>query len=223
MRMSKQSIAALIDHTLLKPETTLNHIHELCDEALTYRFASVCVNPVWVKYCAERLQRSTVKVCTVVGFPLGATTTVSKVVETAEAIEDGATEIDMVLNIGGLKSGKLELVEADIAAVVQASESQALVKVILETGLLTDEEKRIACRLSKKAGAAFVKTSTGFAGSGATTHDVSLMRDTVGPDMGVKASGGIRDLETAQAMIKAGATRIGASASVAIVEAEVRG
>lgn len=216
--MSEQSLASIIDHTLLKPEATRDQINALCDEALTYEFASVCVNPGWVSHCAKRLQQSKVKVCTVVGFPLGATTTGSKVAETEEAVRNGATEIDMVLNIGWLKSGMTDEVEADIAAVVQAAGPDALVKVILETGLLTDEEKRTACRISKAAGAAFVKTSTGFAGSGATVDDIRLMRETIGPHMGVKASGGVRDFVTAKAMVDAGATRIGASSSVAIVE-----
>lgn len=215
--MSKPLSASIIDHTLLKPEATSHQIDQLCHEALTYKFAAVCVNPGWVKHCAKRLKNSSVKVCTVVGFPLGATTTNCKVAETEEAIRNGATEVDMVINIGWLKSGMYKETASDIRAVVQACETRALVKVILETGLLTDEEKRTACQISQEAGAAFVKTSTGFAGSGATTYDIALMRKAVGPEMGVKASGGIRDASTAQAMVNAGATRIGASASVAII------
>lgn len=216
--MSRKTLAPLIDHTLLKADATVSQIIQLCEEALTYRFASVCVNPAWVKHSAKYLRGSPVKVCTVIGFPLGATTTNTKVAETKESIHNGATEIDMVLNVGWLKSGLLSQVEADIAAVVQAAGADALVKVILETGLLTNAEKRTACQISRTAGAAFVKTSTGFAGSGATVEDIAMMRKEVGTELGVKASGGIRDFATAEAMIKAGATRIGASASVAIVQ-----
>lgn len=215
--MSKQSLASIIDHTLLKPEATKTEIHRLCDEAIRYGFATVCVNPGWVRLCAEYLQGSEVHVCTVIGFPLGATTTTSKVMETEEAVRSGATELDMVLNIGWLKSGFISRVQQDIAAVVKAAGRNAIVKVILETGLLTDEEKRQACQISREAGAAFVKTSTGFAGTGATIADVCLMRQAVGSELGVKASGGIRDHETALAMVEAGATRIGASSSIAIV------
>lgn len=215
--MTEPSLASIIDHTLLKPEATSDQIDTLCHEALTYRFASVCVNPAWVAQCAERLRGSRVRVCTVVGFPLGATTTAVKATETEDAVQNGAAEIDVVLNIGWLKSGLFERVKADIAEVVRTAGASVPVKVILETGLLTDEEKKTACRISREAGAAFVKTSTGFAGSGATVRDIRLMREAVGPRMGVKASGGIRDYDTAIAMVHAGATRIGSSSSVAII------
>ena len=215
--MTEPSLASIIDHTLLKPEATSDQIDTLCHEALTYQFASVCVNPAWVAQCAERLRGSRVRVCTVVGFPLGATTTAVKATETEDAVQNGATEIDVVLNIGWLKSGFFERVAADIAEVVRTAGASVPVKVILETGLLTDEEKKTACRISREAGAAFVKTSTGFAGSGATVRDIRLMREAVGPRMGVKASGGIRDYDTAIAMVHAGATRIGSSSSVAII------
>lgn len=205
-----------IDHTLLKPEATAEMIDKLCDEAKTYDFASVCVNPFWVKRAAERLAGTDVKVCTVIGFPLGATTRTVKAAETRDAIANGATEIDMVLNVGALKSGDLQTVKEDVAAVVEAA-GGVLVKVILETGLLTDEEKVTACQLCVEAGAHYVKTSTGFGPGGATVEDIALMRKTVGPDIGVKASGGVRDRATALAMIEAGATRIGASAGIAIV------
>ncbi|NGQ94136.1 deoxyribose-phosphate aldolase [Brevibacillus sp. SYP-B805] len=205
-----------IDHTLLKPEATAAMIDKLCDEAKQYDFASVCVNPFWVKRAADRLAGSDVKVCTVIGFPLGANTPEVKAAETRDAIANGASEIDMVLNVGALKSGDLETVKRDIAAVVNAA-GGVLVKVILETGLLTDEEKVTACKLCVEAGAHYVKTSTGFGPGGATVEDVALMRKTVGPDIGVKASGGVRDRATALAMIEAGATRIGASAGIAIV------
>jgi len=206
----------LIDHTLLKPEATLAMIDRLCAEAREYQFASVCVNPFWIKRCAEQLAGTQVKVCTVIGFPLGATSTAAKAAEARDAVANGAQELDMVLNIGALKSGDLESVKADIAAVKQAS-GGALVKVILETGLLTEEEKVAACRLGVEAGADFVKTSTGFGPGGATVEDVALMRRIVGDKLGVKASGGVRDRETALAMVKAGATRIGTSSGVAIV------
>jgi deoxyribose-phosphate aldolase len=185
------AIAQLIDHTLLKPEATREQIDRLCHEALEYRFASVCVNPTHVARCAELLRESDVKVCTVVGFPLGATTTAVKAYETRQAIDDGATEIDMVINVGALKSGDFDTVQADIAAVVDTAHAAgALVKVIIETALLSDEEKAAACRLAQAAGAEFVKTSTGFGPGGATVEDVALMRRVVGPEMGVKASGG---------------------------------
>lgn len=212
-----RDLARMIDHTLLKPDATREQIQTLCQEALTYQFASVCVNPHWVPLAAELLKGSSVKVCTVIGFPLGATSTAAKAFEAADAIAHGAREVDMVLNIGALKSGDLDAVQQDIAVVVEAARGKALVKVILETGLLTREEKITACRLAKAAGADFVKTSTGFGHGGATVEDVALMRETVGPDMGVKASGGVRDEATARAMIRAGATRIGASAGVSIV------
>lgn len=212
-------IAHLIDHTLLKPEATVQEITQLCHEALLYNFASVCVNPTHVKTAANLLKNSDVKVCTVVGFPLGATSTTAKVAETQQALADGATEIDMVVNIGALKGQDNGLVEQDIAAVAAAAHSRgAICKVIIETALLTDEEKVRACQLAKKAGADFVKTSTGFSSGGATIEDVQLMRQAVGPHLGVKASGGIRNLLDAQNMVAAGATRLGASAGVKIVQ-----
>jgi deoxyribose-phosphate aldolase len=213
-----KKIARFIDHTLLKPDATPEAIKKLCAEAIKYNFASVCVNPTNVAQASELLRGSNVKVCTVVGFPLGATTTTTKVIETRDAIANGAEEIDMVINVGALKSGKDNLVLDDIKAVVDAAKGKAIVKVILETALLSKEEKVKACLLAKMAGADFVKTSTGFGPGGATVEDIKIMRATVGPEMGVKASGGIRNIETALAMIKAGATRIGASASVAIVK-----
>jgi len=213
------SLASMIDHTLLKPDATPDQIAQLCFEARKYGFASVCVNPGWVELCAKLLEGSPVKVCTVIGFPLGATAPEVKVYETINAIEHGASEIDMVINIGALKARDLELVARDIRGVVLAAhERGAIVKVIIETSLLSDEDKVIACLVSKEAGADFVKTSTGFSGGGATVHDVELMRRVVGPTMGVKASGGVRTFEDAEAMIKAGATRIGASAGVKIIQ-----
>ncbi|WP_431809212.1 deoxyribose-phosphate aldolase [Brevibacillus agri] len=205
-----------IDHTLLKPEATQEMIDKLCAEAKEHDFMSVCVNPFWVKRSAELLAGTDVKVCTVIGFPLGANTTAAKVVETRDAIANGATEVDMVLNVGALKSGDLETVKQDVAAVKQAA-GDVLVKVILETGLLTDQEKEIACKLCVEAGADYVKTSTGFGPGGATVEDIALMRKTVGPDIGVKASGGVRDGEAALAMIEAGASRIGTSSGISIV------
>ena len=210
-------LARYIDHTLLKPEATEDQFRKLCEEARQHSFASVCVNPSWVALCAGLLKGSPVKVCTVIGFPLGATTPTTKAIETRDAIANGADEIDMVINVGALKSGNDALVKDDIEAVVAAARGRAIVKVILETALLTKEEKIKACLLSKMAGADFVKTSTGFVPGGATVEDIALMRETVGPDMGVKASGGIRDTKTAADMVAAGATRLGASASVAIV------
>ena len=213
------SIAKMIDHTLLKPDATQQEIAQLCFEARKHGFASVCVNPTWVPLCAQLLQASEVKVCTVIGFPLGATSSETKAFETETAIRQGATEIDMVINIGALKARDLETVAKDIRGVVNAAHRHnIIVKVIIETSLLTDEEKTIASLLSKEAGADFVKTSTGFAGGGATAHDVALMRKVVGPEMGVKASGGVRTFEDAESMIKAGATRIGASAGVKIIQ-----
>lgn len=208
-----------IDHTALKPDTSQAQIDVLLAEAKEYDFMSVCVNPTWVAYATEVLKNSDVKVCTVIGFPLGANTPAVKAFETKDAVANGADEVDMVINIGALKSGNLALVEEDIRAVVEAS-GDVLTKVIIETCLLTDEEKEIACRLSQKAGADFVKTSTGFSTGGATVADVALMRQTVGSDMGVKASGGARSYEDAVAFIKAGATRIGASSGVAIMKGE---
>lgn len=212
-------VAAMIDHTLLKPDATRADIEKLCREAAEFRFATVCVNPAWVALAARLLRGSGVGVCSVVGFPLGATTPDVKHYETRRAIFDGATEIDMVINIGALKSGDLKSVECDIAAVVDACrESGAGSKVIIEAALLTDDEKVAACTLSKAAGADFVKTSTGFAAGGATAADVALMRRVVGAEMGVKAAGGVRDLEGLKAMVAAGATRVGASAGVKIVQ-----
>jgi len=213
-------VGALIDHTLLKPDASEAQIAQLCHEARKYNFASVCINPTHVKLCAQLLKGSAVRVCTVVGFPLGATPPEVKAYETQRAIADGATEIDMVINIGALKSKDYLDVARDIAAVVQTAHSGgAIVKVIIEAALLTDEEKMIASKLVKEAGAEFVKTSTGFASGGATVQDVALIRRAIGPQMGVKAAGGIRTYADAQKMIEAGATRIGASASIQIVEA----
>lgn len=213
------NIASMIDHTLLKPDATPDQIAQLCYEARKYGFASVCINPGHVKLCADLLRGSPVKVCTVIGFPLGATSPESKVYETETALRDGATEIDMVINIGALKGGDYTWVARDIRSVVETGHAAgAIVKVIIETSLLTDEEKVKACLLAKEAGADFVKTSTGFAGGGATVEDVTLMRRTVGPQMGVKASGGVHNFEEAREMVEAGATRIGASAGVKIVQ-----
>jgi deoxyribose-phosphate aldolase len=212
-------IAGMIDHTLLKPDATADQIAQLCYEARKYKFASVCVNPTHVKLCAELLQGSDVKVCTVIGFPLGASSPEVKAFEAETAIHDGATEIDMVINIGALKAGDHTLVAQDIREVVRVGRAHsALIKVIIETALLTEEEKVQACLFSKEAGADFVKTSTGFSGGGATAEDVALMRRVVGPEMGVKASGGVRDFDDAQSMVEAGATRLGASAGVKIVQ-----
>lgn len=216
-------LAGLIDHTLLKPDATAGDIDKLCREAAEWHFASVCVNPTWVAHAAARLRGSGVAVCSVVGFPLGASTSDVKQFEARRAIFDGASEIDMVLNVGALKSGDVRLVTDDIRGVVTACHAGgALGKVILETALLTDDEKVTACTLAKAAGADFVKTSTGFGPGGATAADVALMRRVVGEEMGVKASGGVRDLEQMKAMVAAGATRIGASAGVRIVK-ESRG
>jgi len=213
------NLAGMIDHTLLKPDATQDQIAQLCFEARKYGFASVCVNPTWVTLCADLLKGSAVKVCTVIGFPLGATAPEVKSFETQNALDHGAQEIDMVINIGALKARDLELVAQDIRGVVAKAHARgALVKVIIEAVFLTDEEKTIACLLSKEAGADFVKTSTGFASGGATVHDVELMRQAVGPEMGVKAAGGVRTYEDAENMIKAGATRIGASAGVKIIQ-----
>ena len=209
-------IAKTVDHTLLKPNATQEEVAKLCEEAREYCFASVCVNPSYVALSARLLKGSGVKVCTVIGFPLGSTTPTVKGIEARDAIANGADEIDMVINIGALKSGNDAVVLGDIQTVREATRGRVL-KVILETTLLTDDEKVRACLMSKQAGADFVKTSTGFSGGGATVDDVKLMRQTVGPLMGVKASGGIRDTATAKAMISAGATRLGTSASIAIV------
>ena len=219
--MDKQQLAKMIDHTILKPEADKASIEKLCKEALEYNFASVCINPTNVELAAKLLKGSEVKVCTVIGFPLGANTMEVKAFETKDAIAKGADEVDMVINIGRLKDKDYEYVEKDIKAVVDAADKKALTKVIIETCLLTEEEKVKACELAKKAGADFVKTSTGFSTGGATPEDIKLMRETVGPEMGVKASGGVRSIEDAEAVIKNGATRIGASASIAICEAKV--
>jgi deoxyribose-phosphate aldolase len=214
------SIAALIDHTLLKPEATEADIRKVCSEARQYGFATVCVNPYWVRLVAGELAGSRVKVCAVVGFPLGANATEIKVAETAGVIRAGAQEIDMVLNVGELRGGNYEAVRDDIVAVVETAHANgAIVKVILETALLNSEQKVKACLLAKEAHADFVKTSTGFGPGGATTEDVALMRRTVGPAMGVKASGGVRTLEDLRKMVAAGASRVGASSSVKIIEA----
>ncbi|MGT2895475.1 deoxyribose-phosphate aldolase [Streptococcus entericus] len=213
------SINTYIDHTLLKADSRKAQIDQLLEEAVQYQFASVCVNPTWVEYCSEKLNGTAVKVCTVVGFPLGATTSAVKAFETTNAIANGADEIDMVINIGAAKDGNWQLVEEDIRAVVEAS-GDKIVKVIIEACLLTDEEKVAACEASVRAGADFVKTSTGFSTGGATLEDVALMRQTVGPDLGVKAAGGARSLADAEAFIKAGATRIGTSSGVAIVQGQ---
>ncbi|MGG0486988.1 deoxyribose-phosphate aldolase [Priestia aryabhattai] len=217
-----QNITGIIDHTLLKADATEEQVTVLAQEAKEYSFASVCVNPTWVKKAAELLNDAPeVKVCTVIGFPLGATTSAVKAFETTNAIENGADEVDMVINIGALKDKNYDLVQSDIQAVVDAAKGKALVKVIIETALLTDEEKAKVSELAVKAGADFVKTSTGFSTGGATVKDVALMRKTVGPDVGVKASGGVRGLEDAKAMIEAGATRIGASSGVSIAKGQL--
>lgn len=216
--MDKKTIASMIDHTLLKPEATPAQIEKLCAEAAEYHFASVCVNPVYIPLAARLLKGTGVKVCCVVGFPLGAIAPEQKAAEAASCAAMGAEELDMVIHVGAAKAGDWVLVQRDIEGVVKAAAGHT-VKVIIETCLLTDEEKVKACEAAKAAGAHFVKTSTGFSTGGATTHDIALMRKTVGPEMGVKASGGIRDYETAMAMIEAGANRIGASAGIAIVAA----
>lgn len=213
-----RALAGMIDHTLLRADATAQEVSGLCAEARRYGFAAVCIQPVWVRHAAAMLAGSGVAVCTVIGFPLGANTTAVKAYEAGQAVADGATELDMVLQIGALKDGDLQRVQADIAAVVAAA-GTAVVKVILETALLTDREKATACRLAQAAGAGYVKTSTGFSRAGATVDDVALLRRTVGRDLGVKAAGGIRDRAAATALIRAGASRIGASASVAIVTA----
>ncbi len=212
-------LAHMIDHTLLKPDASQDEIAQLCFEARKFGFASVCVNPTNVKLCAQLLKDSGVDICTVVGFPLGATPTDVKVFETQQAIREGATEVDMVINVGAVKSRDYELVEQDIASVARACHAgNAILKVIIEAALLTDEEKVVACQLAKVAGADFVKTSTGFGPGGATPEDVALMRKVVGPGIGVKAAGGIRSYQDAQRMIAAGASRLGASASVRIMQ-----
>ncbi|QPM67413.1 Deoxyribose-phosphate aldolase [Atribacter laminatus] len=214
---SPMDLAPYIDHTLLKPDAKQSQIDQLCQEAIQYHFCSVCIQPYWVGYCAKKLRGTGVKVCTVVGFPLGANDPKSKAYETRQAIEDGAHEIDMVINIGAMKSGNIKMVEDDLRAIKRACRQTTITKAIIETFLLTDDEKVIACQLAKKIGYNFVKTSTGFAGGGATVHDVALMRRTVGPKMGIKAAGGIHNFEEAKAMIAAGATRLGTSSGVKIV------
>lgn len=211
-----EKLSTYIDHTILKPEATTAEIIKLCAEAVEYRFAAVCINPGHVVTAVRELKETPVKVCTVIGFPLGANTTLVKAYEAAEAVAAGATEVDMVINIGALKGGDEAYIQADIAAVVEAARGNT-VKVILETALLTEEEKVLACRLAKKAGAHYVKTSTGFGPGGATAADIRLMRETVGPAMGVKASGGVRTREAALEMIEAGATRIGTSSGITIL------
>jgi len=216
---SPRAIASLIDHTLLKPEATPDDIARLCSEAREFGFASVCINPSWVPFAAEALAGAPVKICTVIGFPLGANQTAAKLFEADLALSQGAQELDMVQNIGALRSARLDLVRNEIAALAQLSHARrAILKVILETCLLTDDEKVAACRIAAEAQADFVKTSTGFATSGATVEDVKLLRHTVGPSLGVKASGGIRTLETLRHMVAAGATRIGTSSGVAILQ-----
>jgi deoxyribose-phosphate aldolase len=220
---ASDGLAGLIDHTLLKPDATREEVEQLCREAAQFCFASVCVNPNWVPLCREILRGSGVRVCTVIGFPLGAHMPDVKAYEARRAVEQGAEEVDMVLNIGALKSKDYSLVEQDIHGVVGAASGRAIVKVILETALLTRDEKVMGCTLAKAAGADFVKTSTGFGGGGATVEDIELMRETVGPEMGIKASGGVRTKEDAEKMVAAGATRIGASAGVKIVRGEASG
>ena len=213
-----ENILSMIDHTALKADTKKEDIIKLCDEAVEYSFAAVCVNPYYVEICSERLKGTDIKIATVIGFPLGANTKEVKAFEAKNAIENGADEVDMVINIAALKNGEYEVVRDDISAVVEAAKGKTLVKVIIETSLLNDKEKIKACQLAKEAGADFVKTSTGFSTAGATPEDVKLMKDIVGKEIGVKASGGIRDLDTAREMINAGANRIGASSGVKIAE-----
>ncbi|WP_409228559.1 deoxyribose-phosphate aldolase [Gudongella sp. SC589] len=211
-------VAGIIDHTALKADTSKDSIRLLCEEAKANKFKAVCVNPTYVRYCSELLKDTEVKVATVIGFPLGANTPQTKAFETKDAIAMGAHEVDMVINIGALKDGNLDLVRADIEAVVVAADKKALVKVIIETALLTDDEKKMACQIAMEAGADYVKTSTGFSTGGATLEDVRLMRSVVGDKLGVKASGGVKDYKTAVAMMEAGATRIGTSSGVEIVK-----
>ena len=209
-----------IDHTVLKADTPKAKVQQIIDEAIQYDFMSVCINPTWVSFAAEKLAATDVKVCTVIGFPLGANTSTVKAFEAAEAIKNGADEVDMVINIGAAKDGDWDLVESDIQAVVDASKD-VTTKVIIETSLLTDEEKVKACQAAVRAGADFVKTSTGFSTAGATVADIALMRQAVGPDLGVKASGGVRSIADARAMIEAGATRLGTSNGVDIMKGNV--
>ncbi len=212
-----KKIAGMIDHTLLKQDATIDGVKRLCNEAINNNFCSVCINPSYVPICKELLKETPVKVCTVIGFPLGATTTGAKVYEANEAIENGADEVDMVVNVGMIKSGDWNYVKNDILQVVSKVNGRAIVKVIIETCLLMDEEKIHVCEICKEVGADFVKTSTGFSTGGAKADDVALMRKVVGPNMGVKASGGIRSIETARAMIAAGATRLGTSSGISIL------
>ncbi|MTI66553.1 MAG: deoxyribose-phosphate aldolase [Firmicutes bacterium] len=213
-----KNIASYIDHTILKPDTTKDNVKKVCNEAKDYGFASVCVNPYYVKFVNEQLKGSSVKVTSVIGFPLGNSTKEVKAFEVKKAIKDGADELDMVINVAALKNKEFDIVKEDIIAVINEANEKALVKVIIETCLLDNDEIIKACKIAKEAGADFVKTSTGFSTDGAKVEDIKLMRETVGKDMGVKASGGIRDIDKAEKMIEAGATRIGASSSVAIVE-----
>lgn len=217
MKLTKEQMASMIDHTLLKQDATKEGLRKLCEEARENQFASVCVNPCNVGFCYQILKDTSVKVCTVIGFPLGANTPEVKAYETKKAIEDGATEVDMVINVGRIKDNDWDYVKEDIASVVAAAKGKALTKVILEICLLTDEEIEKASRVAKEAGADFVKTSTGFSTGGATESAVQIMRKTVGPDMGVKAAGGIRTTEDAVKMVEAGANRIGASAGIKII------
>lgn len=212
------NILGMIDHTILKPEATKDMVEKLCKEAMEYKFAAVCVNPYYVRFCKDILKGSSVKVATVIGFPLGANTNEVKAFETRDAINNGADEIDMVINIGALKVKDYKTVKEDIEAVVETAKDKAIVKVIIETCLLTDEEKIKACELSMEAGADFVKTSTGFSNGGATVEDVKLMKSIVGDKLEVKASGGVRDLESAKKMVEAGATRLGTSSGVKIAK-----
>jgi len=223
-RIAPSELAGYIDHTLLKPDAIESQFEQLCNEAVKYKFKSVCVNSSWVPFVAKKLRGTGTIICSVIGFPLGGMDTRSKAFEARSAIENGATELDMVINVGALKSGNLKLVEEDIRAIKRACRSTTKLKVILETGLLTDSEKILACEISKKAGADFVKTSTGFSGSGATVQDVALMRRIVGPNMGVKASGGIRNFDQAIALINAGANRLGCGSSIEVITgAETKG
>ncbi len=218
MEMTATKMAQYIDHTLLKPEAQQSAFDKLCDEALRYRFKAVCINSCRVAYVAEKVEGSGVEICSVVGFPLGAMETRAKAFEASQAIENGATEVDMVINIGALKSGDLKTVDDDIHALRKAAKGSTVLKVIIETCLLSDDEKALACEIAKKAGADFVKSSTGFSTGGATIEDIAMMRKVVGSGIGVKASGGIKDFETASALISAGADRLGTSSGIAIVE-----
>lgn len=221
--MPVSQLAGFIDHTLLKPESVSAQFDQLCAEAIKYKFMSVCVNSSWVPFVAKKLRGTGIKICSVIGFPLGEMDTRSKAFEARSAIDSGAHELDMVINIGALKSRNLKLVEEDIRAIKRSCRKNTILKVIIETGMLTEEEKILACEISKKADADFVKTCTGFLGGGATVADIMLMRRIVGPNIGVKASGGIKDYNSAVALIKAGANRLGCGASVAIVNGGVSG